>query len=507
MKRLVGARLPAALCVALAAAACSKPAPILPASRTDGALQILQQQVGTAMNGAGVRRAVWGLAVESLARHERLVTRNPDLLLVPASTAKLVTVAAAADTVGWDYRYDTPLIATGPISDGVLDGDLVVVGSGDPSIDARGADDIGAWVAALSARGIRRITGRIIGDDDLGEEPRPGAMWAWDDLGYPTGAIYGALNLSENVVSVRVIPGEGTGDTTTISPSADMLDRPLVNRSVTAAPGSRPLLWPEQRPGEAALTIAGSIPAGTAPLTLRVAVGNPTAWLARTLRRRLVAAGIAVDGPALDVDDLTVRPDTTGAMPILVHRSKPLSDLVQPLMKDSINLYAEATLRLITGAGGGRSNDEALAALASKLATWGAPADGIQLVDGSGLSRRDTLTATALVAVLGRMYDPSGASPWMRALPIAGRDGTLAARMRGSAAEGNVRAKTGTMSNVRSLAGYVTTADGEPLAFAILVDHFEGTGAQATAAIDAIVTTLAEFRRDRSQRNSPAEKP
>src|SRR4029077_9126611 len=118
-----------------------------------------------------------------------------------------------------------------------------------------------------------------------------------------------------------------------------------------------------------------------------------------------------------------------------------------------------------------------------------------QLVDGSGLSRRDVVTAETLVAVLQRMYDPANASPWMTALPVAGVDGSLETRMRGTAAEGNVRAKTGTMSNVRSLAGYATTRDGERLPFVLMVNNFEGTGAQAIAAIDAIAVRLALFSR------------
>jgi D-alanyl-D-alanine carboxypeptidase/D-alanyl-D-alanine-endopeptidase (penicillin-binding protein 4) len=117
------------------------------------------------------------------------------------------------------------------------------------------------------------------------------------------------------------------------------------------------------------------------------------------------------------------------------------------------------------------------------------------VVDGSGLSRRDAVAPGTLVTVLERMFDPAGATPWMKGLPIAARDGTLDNRFKGTAAEANLTAKTGTMSNIRSLAGYVRTRDGEPLAFAIMVNNFEGTGAQAQAAIDAIAVRLAEFKR------------
>ena len=148
-----------------------------------------------------------------------------------------------------------------------------------------------------------------------------------------------------------------------------------------------------------------------------------------------------------------------------------------------------------TGATGGRTNDDALAALKEQLGLWGLDPAGLQVVDGSGLSRRDTLAPDTLVGVLERMYDPTGASPWMTGLPVAGRDGTLENRFRNTAAEGVLRGKTGTMSNIRTLAGYVTTKDGEPLAFAIMLNNFEGTGAQAQAAIDAIAIRLASFSR------------
>jgi D-alanyl-D-alanine carboxypeptidase/D-alanyl-D-alanine-endopeptidase (penicillin-binding protein 4) len=130
-----------------------------------------------------------------------------------------------------------------------------------------------------------------------------------------------------------------------------------------------------------------------------------------------------------------------------------------------------------------------------RLDAWGIPRESWQLVDGSGLSRRDTIAPEALIAVLLRMYDPAGSSPWMTALPVAGEDGTLEARMKGTVAAGNLRAKTGTMTNIRSLAGYVRTRDGEMLAFAIMVNNFDGSGAQAVAAIDAIAVRLASFSR------------
>jgi len=141
------------------------------------------------------------------------------------------------------------------------------------------------------------------------------------------------------------------------------------------------------------------------------------------------------------------------------------------------------------------TNDAALDGMRSRLASWGIATDGAQLVDGSGLSRRDVIAPDVLLAVLQKMFDATGTSPWMTALPIAGVDGSLENRMKGTPAERNVLAKTGTMSNIRSLAGYVTTRDGEHLAFVVMVNNFEGSGAAAVSAIDAIAVRLASFSR------------
>jgi D-alanyl-D-alanine carboxypeptidase/D-alanyl-D-alanine-endopeptidase (penicillin-binding protein 4) len=276
--------------------------------------------------------------------------------------------------------------------------------------------------------------------------------------------------------------------------NVDVQDLPITNRSVTAPPGSTPLVWPEMRPGETTLTIAGSVPAGGMPATLLVSAGNPTAWFARLLRRRLIASGIDVTGPAADGDDIGIAP-SDGAAVLYTYRSHPLSDIAQPLLKDSINLYGEAVQRLNAVGPLPHTNDQALDGIRQRLLAWGIPADGFQIVDGSGLSRRDVISPQALLTVLLRMYDAGGASPWMRSLPVAGVDGTLAARMKGTPGENNVRAKTGTMSNVRSLAGYVNTRDGELLVFVAIVNNFEGTGAQANAALDAIAVRLASFSR------------
>jgi D-alanyl-D-alanine carboxypeptidase/D-alanyl-D-alanine-endopeptidase (penicillin-binding protein 4) len=485
----------------LLAAGCAKAPPATPAAAgapvpvVDPVIQ-LRQDLDTLVDRAGHLYGTWGILVQSLTANERVYERNRRTLMVPASTMKLVTVAAASEAVGWDYRFETRIFATGAIADGALRGDLLIVGNGDPSLmgppdNARTAP----WVEVLRDKGITRIEGRVIGDDDDVEEPKPGFAWSWEDMGYAYGAMPGALNLGENATIFSVTPGNATGLPTIvdISPSAPPL--PIVNRTTTAPPEAPRTVWPEYRPGDIGLSIHGTLPAGTAAVNVVAAVGNPTLWFARVVRHNLLNAGIDVTGPAVDADDLAVKPHRETAALLHTHTSAPLSEVAKPLLKDSINLYAEAVLRLATGSEGVRTTDAALDAARLRLEGWGIAKEGIQIVDGSGLSRRDVVTADTLVAILQRFHDPSGASPWMQAFPVAGRDGSLENRMKGTPAENNAIAKTGSMSNIRSLAGYVTTGDGEPLAFAIIANNFEGPGPGVTATIDALVARLASFTR------------
>ena len=461
-------------------------------------LQQLKQDIAAATLSPGVQRAVWGIVVHSLDRNERIFELNPHSLLVPASTAKLVSLATAVDAVGWNFRFETVVRATAPLIDGTLPGDLLIVGSGDPSIGGRGGAPLSVVVDSLRALGLRRVDGRVIGDDDAIEEPRPQLAWAWDDLGYGTGVLFGALNLEENRLVVTITPGSTPDGPTKLNVDSRASHRPLTNNTVTGAPGSPLLIWPEQRPGELSLTVAGSVPVGAPPAQLSVSAGNPTLWFASVLRNMLLGSGVEVTGEAFDVDDVVPGPRREGPV-LYTHQSATLAEIAQPLLKESINLYGEAVLRLNAARDVFATNDAALEGVRLRLAAWGVPLDAWQIVDGSGLSRRNAVAPEVLVAILQRMYDQSGASPWMTGLPVAGRDGTLAGRMKGTPAEGNLRAKTGSMSNIRTLAGYVQTRDKETLALAIMADGFEGPGSAANDALDRIAVRLAGFSRTANQ--------
>jgi D-alanyl-D-alanine carboxypeptidase/D-alanyl-D-alanine-endopeptidase (penicillin-binding protein 4) len=233
---------------------------------------------------------------------------------------------------------------------------------------------------------------------------------------------------------------------------------------------------------------------------LAVSVDNPTRFFVQALRRALIARGVDVRGPAVVIDDLSVKPDTAQALLINTHRSPPLSTLAVRLMKASQNQYAETLLKTLGAATA--EPPRGASALAGRttaqtlLEGWGIGRDELIQRDGSGLTRYDYVSAQALVTILSHVYnDEKLRGPFEASLPVAGGDGTLARRMKGTPAEGRARAKTGSMSNVRALSGYVTTAGEEPVVFSILANNFETPPDLIEKATDAIVVALAGFRR------------
>jgi D-alanyl-D-alanine carboxypeptidase/D-alanyl-D-alanine-endopeptidase (penicillin-binding protein 4) len=487
-----------ALALLLGVSAChAAPRPIVVAGPPPASGVVrLQQDIQAILGRPELERSFWGLGVASLRTGETLYTLNAGRLLMPGSTMKILTLAAAAERLGWDHAFDTRVFGVGPIASGVLSGDLVVVGSGDPSmLDADGTLIFDALADSLKSQGIHSITGRIIGDDNAFDDEALGPGWAWDDLAGRDAAPISGLQYNENTLQAVLEAGLDVGEAATVrlAPAGHLY---VDNQVLTSPAESAPSITARRSPGSDRLELRGEIPLGSAPIVRAVSVDNPTLFFATALRDRLTASGIEVAGPSVDIDDLAGAPASADAALLWTHRSPPLSALATRLMKDSQNLYAETLLKAIGSAAGRPTFEGGRMAAGETLMPWGLPPAGLVQVDGSGLSRYNYLTAETLVAVLTHVYlDERLRGPFEASLPIAGLDGTLAARMRGTAAEGNARAKSGTLANVRSLAGYVTSWDGEPLVFAIIANNFGTMPEVAIAAIDAIVVKLAEFRR------------
>ena len=466
-----------------------------------GAVVQLRRDIDGLLADPALARGFWGVLIKSLKSDETLYALNARKLMMPASNMKIVTLAAAAEKLGWEYTYETTVRIAGRIDNGILEGDLVVVGSGDPSLMAAdGSADrlFSRWAGQLDAAGVRSIAGRIVGDDNAFDDETLGFGWSWDDLPDDYAAGVGALQLNEDAVRITVVPGAAAGDAAGIGAAPASSGLSVDNDVTTSAAGVPPSIVVRRLPGSPRLVLRGTIPLGAAPIVESVAVDNPTLFFVSAFRSALIANGIDVRGPAVDIDDIRDAPARSDTRTIISYRSPPLSVLADRLMKASQNQYAETLLKTIGLSAGAATAANGRAAVQSILQPWGvAPNDLIQR-DGSGLSRYDYVTPEALVTILAHIdRDRRLSAPFAASLPIAGRDGTLSNRMKGTAAENNARAKTGSMSNVRALSGFVTTADGERIVYSIIANNFDAPAETINRTADAIVVRLATLSRSK----------
>jgi D-alanyl-D-alanine carboxypeptidase/D-alanyl-D-alanine-endopeptidase (penicillin-binding protein 4) len=441
-------------------------------------------------------RALVGIRIESLTSGRLLYERNGQKLVVPASNMKLLTMSVAAEKLGWDYTFETRLEAAGRIQNGVLTGDLIVVGTGDPSIVAQDlgpAALFGEWASALRAAGIRRVDGRILGDDHAFDDEGLGAGWAWDYLIAAYAAPSGALSYNENVVVARIAPGGAAGEPGRVELAPPGSGLEIVNEVQTGPTGSPVSLELGRLPGSSRLTLRGRIPAGRDVVSRTTTVAHPTRFFVEGLRLALTERGIAVSGGAWDLDDVEVAP-AAPRQTIARRQSLPLSYLAGYFMKVSQNFYGEMFLKAL-GRTTGRPGSAAAGrqVVRDTLASWGVPADAFVMNDGSGLSRYDYVTADTIVTILKHVWnDPRLRGPFLATLPVGAHDGTLETRMRGTILDGRVQAKTGTISNMRALSGYLETKSGERIVFSIIANHFTAANADIDGIVEKALARVAE---------------
>ena len=470
-------------------------------------LNDLQTQLAATFNAPRFGGALWGAKIVSLDSGRTWFEHHADRLLSPASNCKLFTAALALDRLGGDYRIVTPLRATTkPDASGDLRGDLIVSGRGDPSWKSRGTGkDFWAtfepFVAAIEKAGVKHITGDILTDTTYFRGPPSGAGWSADDLVEDFGAEISAVSLEDNFADVRVDPGSKAGDPGTLAlvqPSTGLF---LDNRVITTMEGGVKHLTRIRLPGENVVHFFGEVPLGSAATSLDVAVPHPSLWFAAALKEALVRRGIRVDGGARSVGWPDAPLATTGSVQIGEISSPPLRVLLTSLVKASQNLETDLIFAHLgekyraTDAPPGQTSEESAVALLRFFLTQNhLPADEVRFEEGSGLSRNNLATANAIVALLQFMKAHRAAKDFFDALPIAGVDGTIKRQMKGTAAENNVHAKTGSLRYANSLSGYVTTAAGEQLAFSFMLNRYVPLpGRTAVTELDDLAVLLASF--------------
>jgi D-alanyl-D-alanine carboxypeptidase/D-alanyl-D-alanine-endopeptidase (penicillin-binding protein 4) len=468
----------------------------------------LQQQLSAHLAQHKFDAALWGVKVVSLDSGKLIFEQNSQKLFSPASNSKLYTVALALDRLDADYRIKTSLYAAAKPGAGILQGDLIVFGRGDPTINSRlHNNDIYAalepLVAALTNAGVQRITGDLIGDESYFHGPPYGSGWAWDDAESYYGAEISALTINDNSLQVSVKPGSKTGElcALTLSPSTSYVT--LSNRAETGTNGARRTINFYRPLDENVIYASGALAMDIPSYNDDLTVHNPAGLFISFFKEALARHGIKVEGKLRTVNWLERQLN-----PIRIDKlvelgsvdSPPISDIAREIMKPSQNLYTDLLLahvgelhRTVQTSPNETSEELGIRELNKFLAEAGVKKGDVFFEEGSGLSRNNLTTPNATIALLQYMNHHKYAEVYLKSLPIAGVDGTLRGRMKGTAAAGNVRAKTGTLRWANSLSGHVTTAAGERLLFSIMLNRDPEPSPMARAEVDAFAVMLAEF--------------
>jgi D-alanyl-D-alanine carboxypeptidase/D-alanyl-D-alanine-endopeptidase (penicillin-binding protein 4) len=484
----------------------------------------LQKQIDAILSQPDLSRGYWGIEITSLTSGKILYALNSDKLFTPASNTKLFTTAAALALIGPDYKFRTSVETSGSLDKyGRLDGDLVLVGRGDPTLSGRelpysmhtqrDADPLlvlEKLADEVAQKGVKFIDGDVVADDSYFAFERYGAGWSQDDLVWAEGAPVSALTINDNIIFVNILPGTHPGDKAFVSITPFSTYYTIDNRVTTTPAGSGRKLYINREPGSTTLTLWGTMPMDDAGANEGLAIEDPAEFAASLFRHMLEVRGVAIYGkdrirhtelaslstfttiviaPAPghggDEHSLTAPP---GPLVLAEYQSPALSEDIQVINKVSQNLHAEILLRLLgREKGTGGTVQAGLEVIRGFLNTAGISSDDYAFYDGSGLSRDNLVTPHAVVELL--RY--SSVQPWGKefhdSLPAAGVDGSLAERCKDLDPAAHVYAKTGSLGGVKTLSGYAITAKGEPLAFSILTNNFSLPGKQVNDVIDRVI--------------------
>ena len=497
-----------------------------PAAKARTVLGKFVARAQAALAEAHAQKAFWGILVVDADTGETLYEVNSNRFFTPASNAKLFTTALAMATLGPDYRFRTTIESHGSLgADGKLQGDLILVGRGDPDLSNRKfpfagkaerdgpREKILAEMAdSVVARGVKEIAGDVIADDSyFAYDPYP-AGWSVGDLYFPLGAAVSAIALDENTISIEVRPGARLGDPASLAVEPWPGYETFGHEITTGPSDSKAKFSVVREPGAKWILLRGTIPLGGAPFKLELAMNDPAEYAAHVLQLLLEARGVRVTGQARAVHGpppereanpdpvflpAPVSPPEAQANPeplvLAEHSSPPLLESVRVMNKLSQNLHAELLLRAVAREKAGIGTiDRGLQVEQDFLKTAGIADGDALLADGSGLSRESLVTPQAVVTLLEFISRQPWADAFLSTLSVAGEDGTLENRMKGTSAAGRIRAKTGTLEHVRAISGYATTLRGAHLAFAMFGNNDPRKGQDATPVLDALSIAMVE---------------
>ena len=487
-------------------------AALLLISLTTVPAQSLSKRLDKRLDTPPFDKSLWGVSVVDHGG-KLLYGRNERRLFTPASNAKLIVTAVASALLPPDFTVRTSLYAAGPVIAGVLRGDLVLYGRGDPAFSRRcyATDTLIAGVCdrdpfaplrlmadTLKARGIRQVAGDLVGDGSYFEAASLHPGWELFDLNWWYAAPVSALAFNDNSLDFVWQPGVAVGAPALISMWPDLGDVAFENRTLTVAPGGETDIGDRffRQPGTAQVWAEGTVALDRPPRTESFAVADPNLFAARALRQTLLDAGIAVTGTTRSTTDSVRYAAARSRPPLAETVSRPVRDWIFPILNTSQNLFAEMLLKQLGKRfGGGGSWKEGLAVERRfMIDSMRIDSTEFHLSDGSGLSSENLMSPQAFTRLLRYIRAHPRFATFAPGLPQAGGTGNLRTRFFATPLAGRVRAKTGSISGVNTLAGYIERPDGKPLTFAIEVNHHAQPTRAVLAAIDSVVVEMGKGR-------------
>jgi serine-type D-Ala-D-Ala carboxypeptidase/endopeptidase (penicillin-binding protein 4) len=459
-----------------------------------------------ALLGEGsVNKGEWGLLIADAESGETLYEQNADKFFVPASNLKLFTTALALAKLGPEYRFHTTLETRGTISsDGVLTGDLVLMGRGDPNLSNRkfpyelkeefdGPPEkvLAELAGVLVTKGVKEISGDVVGDDSYFPRERYPNGWEIDDMVWEFGAAISAIVVDDNTVTLTLTPGEQADTPVQAALGPATPDFTVENDVLTSAADVKTDLMLTREPGSHLVVVKGTLPARSAPRKLVLAIEEPAQHAAATLMRLLEERGVKILGAARAEHNLRKMPDDPTVL--AEHVSVPLGDAVKLVNKISQNLHTEMFLRTVARQNGLWNTPEDLMKTPTDFyAAAGIAAGDVIQTDASGLSRHDLVTPRAIVSLLAFAQKQSWFGVYYASLPVAGVDGTLEDRMKYTPAAGRIHAKTGSVEHVRTLSGFAETPSARRLIFSFLSNNQGGKSHEVGDALNGLCVAMIE---------------